>query len=108
MSKFDLIRDGQKEEEPLPDITFKFPNGACPRCHTVTGQLRVGRATILYCLSHKLFWSTGFLSRVTPTDQELSEQREQWTALGLDDFSETHPWLLGMRDDRDTDSGEPG
>ena len=82
MSKFDLIRDGPKKEEPLPDVTLQFPDGACSRCHTVTGQLRVGRASILFCKSHKLFWTAGFLSRVAPTDQELNEQREQWDWKG--------------------------
>src|SRR5579872_5635850 len=96
MAKFDVIRERQKEAELLPDVALKFPHGACPRCHEVTGQLNVGWGTILYCMAHKLFWSTGDLRMSKPTDQELTEQRQRWTALSLDDFSETHPWMLGM------------
>jgi hypothetical protein len=95
MSKFDQTRVGQKDSEPLPDVTLNFPNGACPRCHDVAGQLNVGRGTILYCLAHKLFWTTGYVRMNKSTDSEPTGQRDQWAALGLDAFSETRPWLTG-------------
>jgi hypothetical protein len=106
MTKFDEIRNAQKEPETLPDIALKFPYGACKLCGEVTGELRVGRATILYCVTHKLYWSTPYLSRVAPNDQQLAEQREKWVALGMDEFSETHGLLPGQRE-RDAGSGKP-
>ena len=94
MSKFDQIRNGVTGIPAATRAGIAFPHGACPSCHEIEAELWVGRQKILICITHKCFWKGPLTARV-PSAAEIEAQRADWEKLGLEDFAEIQPWLVG-------------
>jgi hypothetical protein len=96
MSKFDEIRNGHKEEKKPEGLGV--PWMGCPECHGTSGRLTVGRQRFAYCTEDRLFWDDGVNPWSEPFAKLDESQRRQWKEAGLENFTQTIPWMLGRVD----------
>jgi hypothetical protein len=58
--------------------------------------MTVGRQSINGYSVHKCYWFWGLNSYSRPFAELEADQREQWNKLGLENFQQVQPWILGQ------------